>query len=55
MPCLSFRKRLKNLSFAHPNGDLRQQPVDPRRQRRHEMGAITARRIDLALPHGERE
>ena len=35
--------------------DLRQQLVDPRQQRRHEMGVIGARRIDLSLRHDERE
>ena len=35
--------------------DLRQELVDPRQQRRHQMGAIAARRIDLSLRHGERE
>jgi hypothetical protein len=38
-----------------PGGDLRQELVDPRQHRRHERGAIGVRRIDLSLPHGERE
>ena len=38
-----------------PGGDLRQEPVDPSQHRRHEIGAIGARRIDLSMRHGERE
>ena len=38
-----------------PGGELRQEQVDPRQQCRHQMGAITARRIILSLRHGERE
>ena len=38
-----------------PGGDLHHQPVDPRQQRRHQLGATTARRINLSLRHGERE
>ena len=37
-------------------GDLRQEPIDPCQQRRHQMGAIAARRMDdLSLRHGDRE
>jgi hypothetical protein len=38
-----------------PGGELRQQLVDPRQQRRHQMGTIATRRIILSLRHGERE
>ena len=32
-----------------PGGYLRHEPVDPRQQRRHQLGAITAQRINLSL------
>jgi hypothetical protein len=38
-----------------PGGDLRNEMVDPRKQRRHQIGAISTRRIVLSLRHGERE
>jgi hypothetical protein len=44
-----------NLSMRFPGGDLHHEPVDPRQQRRHHLGATTARRINLSLRHGERE
>jgi hypothetical protein len=38
-----------------PGGDLRHNPVDPRQQRRHLMGAIDVRPINLPPRHSKPE
>jgi hypothetical protein len=51
----AFHLRQQFVDAVVPGGDLRYEPVDPRQQRRHQLGAITAQRINLSLRHGERE
>jgi hypothetical protein len=52
---LSLHLRQQFVDALIPGGDLRHKLVDPRHKRRHQIGVSSARRIVLALPHGERE
>ena len=52
---LRLHQRQQFVNTSVPRGDLRNEPVNPHKQRRHQIGAFSTRRIVLSLRHGERE
>jgi hypothetical protein len=52
---LRLHQRQQFVDTLVSGGDLRHKLVDPRKQRRYQIGAVSTRRIILSLRHGERE